>query len=86
MSQPSSAPQGYRLRLSVGIYATGFIVSQAQMTTISLATCDADFLRDHANDPLFALKWRIPDYNYELIPIKYGDLTGPHIFSVSFFP
>lgn len=45
MSQPSSAPQGYRLRRSVSIYATGFIVSQAQMTAISLATCDADFLR-----------------------------------------
>ncbi|KAJ7349011.1 hypothetical protein DFH08DRAFT_959210 [Mycena albidolilacea] len=58
------------------------------MTAISLATCDADFLRDHrhASDPVFALKWGVSDYNYELIPIKYGDFTGPRIFAVSFFP
>ncbi|KAJ7700245.1 hypothetical protein B0H14DRAFT_3904371 [Mycena olivaceomarginata] len=55
--------------------STGFIVSQAQMTA---------YLPRHMRrreGPLFALKWRISDYNYELIPIKYGDLTGTHIFA-----
>ncbi|KAJ6528029.1 hypothetical protein B0H19DRAFT_1274835 [Mycena capillaripes] len=85
MPQPSSV-RPHKLCRGVGIYTTGLVVTQAQMTKISLRVCDEDFLVDYGGDPVLVLKWRVSDHNYELIPLENGNLAGPHLFAISFFP
>ncbi|KAJ7364927.1 hypothetical protein DFH08DRAFT_950470 [Mycena albidolilacea] len=71
-----------KLRCGVGIYTTGFVVPGRD---------DRHRLRPELpqatwNDPVFALKWRVGGLgNYEVMPIKYGDSDGPHLFAVCFF-
>jgi hypothetical protein len=53
---------------------------------MTATVCDLNFLRRHGNDPVFALKWRVGGFgNDEVMPIKYGDSDGPHLFAVCFF-
>ncbi|KAJ7043806.1 hypothetical protein C8F04DRAFT_678599 [Mycena alexandri] len=76
----------HKLRRGVGVYATGFILSCTQLTAISLAVCDEAFRKKYKGDPVFALKWHVDRYNYELLPMEDGDDTVPHLFAISFFP
>ncbi|KAJ7812960.1 hypothetical protein B0H13DRAFT_500013 [Mycena leptocephala] len=85
MPQPSSV-RPHKLRRGVGVYATGFILNHTQLTAISLAVCDEAFRRKYKGDPVFALKWQVDRYNYELLPMEDGDDTVPHLFAISFFP
>ncbi|KAJ7911175.1 hypothetical protein B0H13DRAFT_2660652 [Mycena leptocephala] len=52
----------------------------SSLTTISLAVCDEAFRRKYKGDPVFALKWQVDRYNYELLPMEDGDETVPHLF------
>ncbi|KAJ7173801.1 hypothetical protein C8R46DRAFT_123487 [Mycena filopes] len=79
MLQPSLHP--HRVAPGVGVYTTGFVLNTAQLTAISLAVCDDTFRKN----PVFALKWHIERFHYELIPLEDGDDT-PHLFALSFFP
>ncbi|KAJ7784973.1 hypothetical protein DFH07DRAFT_786425 [Mycena maculata] len=86
MPQASSTVRPHKLRRGVGVYTTGFILNHTQLTAISLAVCDEAFRRKYKGDPVFALKWHVDRYHYELLPIEDGDDTVPHLFAISFFP
>ncbi|KAJ6463482.1 hypothetical protein C8R45DRAFT_1025920 [Mycena sanguinolenta] len=86
MSKSSKSHHPHTLRRDVRIYATGCVLNEEQMTAISRAVCDDAFCKKNPGGPVFALKWFIGRYRYELLPIDNGNDSMPHLFAISFFP
>ncbi|KAJ7765813.1 hypothetical protein DFH07DRAFT_809879 [Mycena maculata] len=73
----------HRLCRGAAVYATGFVVTLAQMEAMSRAACSANFLARHGGDPIFALKWHVDRHKYEILD---GDQRDELLFAIDFFP
>ncbi|KAJ7485111.1 hypothetical protein B0H11DRAFT_2018158 [Mycena galericulata] len=79
----STCSRTHRLSRGTVVYATGFVVTHEQMVAMSHAACDDKFLKRHRSLPVFALKWHVSRYNYEILD---GDRPRTYLFAVHFFP
>ncbi|KAJ7824396.1 hypothetical protein B0H14DRAFT_3145720 [Mycena olivaceomarginata] len=73
----------HRLRRGTVVYAAGFVATVDQMESMARNVCDAEFLKRHGDDCVYALKWHVSRYEYEILD---NDRPGTYFFAVHFFP
>ncbi|KAJ7503937.1 hypothetical protein B0H11DRAFT_1905826 [Mycena galericulata] len=73
----------HRLRSGTVVYAAGFVATVDQMESMARNVCDAEFLKRHGGDCVYALKWHVRRYEYEILD---NDRPGTHFFAIDFFP
>ncbi|KAJ7485079.1 hypothetical protein B0H11DRAFT_2018060, partial [Mycena galericulata] len=79
----STSSRTHRLSRGTIVYAAGFVVTHEQMVAMAHAACDDKFLKRYRSLPVFALKWHVSRYNYEILD---GDSPRTYLFAVHFFP
>ncbi|KAJ7079986.1 hypothetical protein B0H15DRAFT_953767 [Mycena belliarum] len=79
----TSSSRTHRLRRGAAVYATGFVVTPAQMAAMARVACPPAFIKRHGDDLVFALMWWVSRHKYE---IHDGAHPGERFFAVDFFP